>query len=49
MSGNVMVSAVLWIAAVGVLGLYLLRRLRRVARQRRLTRRFKESLQSRAV
>jgi hypothetical protein len=49
MSENVMATAVLWIAAVGVLGLYLLRRLGRVARQRRLTRRFKESLQSHEV
>ncbi len=49
MNEKVMASAVLWIAAVGVLGLYLLHRLRTLARQRRLNRRFKESLQSREV
>ena len=41
MSETVLLSAILGVAAVAVLGLYLHRRLRRTGQQRRLTRRFK--------
>ena len=42
--GTALLAAILWVAAVGVLGLYLLRRLRRLGQQRGLVRDFEESL-----
>jgi hypothetical protein len=44
MIATALLAAILWVAAVGVLGLYLLRRLRRIEQQRRLVRHFEESL-----
>jgi hypothetical protein len=44
MNATALLSAILWVAAVGVLGLYLLRRLSRTGQQRRLARRLKETL-----
>jgi hypothetical protein len=46
MSEAVLVAAMLWVLAVGVLGLYFHRRLRRTGQQRRLVRHFKETLRS---
>jgi len=45
MSNNALLTAILWVVAGGVLGLYLLRRLTRTGQQRRRARRLKQTLQ----